>query len=196
MWKDTVETHREAVRSSILDAVHTQIRARGLAGITMSGIAHDAGIGRATLYKYFPDIQAILDAAHEQHVTAHLTELRDLAAIDRPVDERLTSTLARYLAICTERQRHGDTEVSTVLHRSDVVARAEADLLQLLTDLLHEAQQSGVVRDDTDGEQLARYCLHSLAGGDTQAEASLSPLLRLTLDGLAFAGDSLNIRGS
>jgi AcrR family transcriptional regulator len=45
-------------------------------------IYQDTCIGRATLYKYFPDVEAILFAWHERHITGrleHLAEVRDQA---------------------------------------------------------------------------------------------------------------------
>ena len=36
------------------------VAAHGLASVTMSRIAEETGIGRATLYKYFSDVEAIL----------------------------------------------------------------------------------------------------------------------------------------
>ena len=185
LWKDTVETHREAVREAILHAVHAQLHARGLAGITMSGIAQTAGIGRATLYKYFPDIQSILDAAHDQHVGEHIAELRALAHSNADVGDRLASVLAHYLNICTERARHGDADIASLLHRPEVVSGADEQLLGLFTNLLTEAAAAGVVRDDTPPEDLATFCLQSLASGDQQHAPVDSPRLRLTLAGIA-----------
>lgn len=38
---------------------------RGLRSVTMSEIAQRVGIGRATVYKYFSDVESILLAWHE-----------------------------------------------------------------------------------------------------------------------------------
>lgn len=185
LWKDTVETHRQAVREAILHAVHDELRAHGLAGITMSGIAHRAGIGRATLYKYFPDVRSLLDVAHEQHISEHVAALRALAETATAAEDRLVSVLALYLRICTERVRHGDADVMSLLHRPDVVSHADEQLLALFTTMLTEAVHAGLVRDDTPPQDLARFCLQSLAAGDPRNEPEDSPLLRLTLAGLS-----------
>ena len=39
----------------------------------MSQIAKDTGIGRATLYKYFPDVESILRAWHQRQIDEHLS---------------------------------------------------------------------------------------------------------------------------
>ena len=51
--------------------------------MTMSKIAERTGIGRATLYKYFPDVESILTAWHQRQIRDHLgrlAQVRDQAA--------------------------------------------------------------------------------------------------------------------
>jgi AcrR family transcriptional regulator len=83
LWNDTIEAHRAAVRDAVLDAAAALIAEHGLTALTMSRIAGNTGIGRATLYKYFPDVEAVLLAWHERQVHQHLTrliEVRDNAS--------------------------------------------------------------------------------------------------------------------
>jgi AcrR family transcriptional regulator len=68
LWSETIAAHRHTVRETILDATWALVAEHGLLAVTMSQIAEEAGIGRATLYKYFPDVEAILLAWHERHV--------------------------------------------------------------------------------------------------------------------------------
>jgi AcrR family transcriptional regulator len=49
--------HRDApseVRDVIVETTAALVAEHGLRAVTMSQIAEDTGIGRATLYKYFP----------------------------------------------------------------------------------------------------------------------------------------------
>jgi AcrR family transcriptional regulator len=50
LWTDTVDEHRRAVRDATLDATARLVAEHGLASVTMSKIATETGIGRATLY--------------------------------------------------------------------------------------------------------------------------------------------------
>jgi len=71
------------VHGATLDATAALVREHGLTSVTMSQIAVAAGIGRATLYKYFPDVEAFLVAWQDRHITRHLRQLaeaRDSAA--------------------------------------------------------------------------------------------------------------------
>ena len=70
LWNETIEAHRREVRDAILDTTAALVAEHGLRSVTMSQIAEKTGIGRATLYKYFPDVEAILPAWHERQITA------------------------------------------------------------------------------------------------------------------------------
>ena len=78
LWDDTIDAHRRAVRDATLDTAAALIAKNGLRSVTMSQIAEETGIGRATLYKYFPDVDSILLAWHERQISAHLEQLGEV----------------------------------------------------------------------------------------------------------------------
>jgi AcrR family transcriptional regulator len=184
LWTETIDEHRRTVRSAILEAAAALAGERGLTGVTMSAVAERAGIGRATLYKYFPDVESILVARHHEHVTVHLDQLAALRDQATTPEEGLEAVLNAYARICYWRARHG-TDFSALVHRPEHVAPAEARLTELFSDLLAEAAASGTVRDDTAPEELAAYCLHALAAaGDLDSETAVRRLVVITLAGL------------
>jgi AcrR family transcriptional regulator len=182
LWNETIEAHRAAVREAILDTTWALVAEHGLRSVTMSQIAEKTGIGRATLYKYFPDVEAILLAWHKRHVTGHLehlTELRDHAGDAR---ERLEAVLEAYALI--QHKRHA-TELAALLHRGEHVAQAQQQLRDMIRDLLTEAAQTGDVRDDVVPDELASYCLYALTAASTlPSKAAVRRLVTVTLDGL------------
>jgi AcrR family transcriptional regulator len=187
---ETIETHRRAVREATLDTTAALVAEHGLMSITMSRIADETGIGRATLYKYFPDVAAILLAWHERHVAAHLahlTEVRDQAGDAR---ERLEAVLEAYALLTHEYHGaklaalHG-TELMAILHRGEHVNRAQQELRELIRDLLNECVAAGAVRDDVAPAELASYCLHALtAASSLPSRAAVRRLVTVALDGL------------
>ncbi|AII11163.1 TetR/AcrR family transcriptional regulator [Rhodococcus opacus] len=183
LWNETIQTHRRAVHDAILETTAGLVVEHGLASVTMSRIAEKAGIGRATLYKYFPDVDAILFAWHERQITSHLehlAEVRDRA--DQP-GQRLESVLEAY-ALMTYQRPHG-TELAALVHRGEHVARAQQHLHDLIRDLLAAAAESGDLRDDVAPEELASYCLSALAAaGALPSEAAVRRLVAVTLAGL------------
>jgi AcrR family transcriptional regulator len=185
LWETTIDRHRETVRDAILGAAAALAVERGLTAVTMSAVAERAGIGRATLYKYFSDVESILIAGHERHVESHLEELTVLRdAADDP-ETALRSVASAYARICLYRQRHGSPDVSALVHRGDHAAHAERRLTDLFTDLLAALAATGGIRDDLAPDELAAYCLHALAAaGRLGDEAAAERLADLTVEAL------------
>ena len=184
LWNETIEGHRREVRDAILDTTAALVTARGLRSVTMSEIAQETGIGRATLYKYFPGVEAILLAWHERHVAGHLERLAALRDQPGAAGERLEAVLGAYALISYHRGRHA-ADLGALLHRGEDVARAQQQLHALIRDLLTEAAETGTLREDVSSDELATYCLHALmAAGNLPSEAAVRRLVMVTLAGL------------
>jgi AcrR family transcriptional regulator len=180
------ETRRSAdmtTTAKTLSWTAALIAKHGLQSLTMSKIAEKTGIGRATLYKYFPDVDSILRAWHERHVERHLEHLvrvRDEAGRS-PVD-RLRAVLEAFALISHERQ---DSDLAALLHRGDHIARAHQQLNTFVCDLLAEGAKAGDFRKDVSPGELARYCLHALtASSSLPSKPAVRRLVTVTLDGL------------
>lgn len=184
LWNETVEAHRVAVRDAILNATAELVAQRGPASVTMSQIATEAGIGRATLYKYFSDVDAILVAWHGRHVEGHLAELTAIVSGREDVGTRLARALRAYAEITFHRGRHS-ADLAALVHRGEHVVEAEQRLVDLFRGLLAEAAGSGDVRGDIDPAELAVYCLHAVAAAAGQpSQAARRRLAEVILDGL------------
>ena len=185
LWNETIEAHRAAVRDATLDTTAALVAEHGLRSVTMSQIAERTGIGRATLYKYFPDVGAILFAWHERQISGHLEYLAELRDRAGNVGERLEAVLEGYALISHESHGHRDAEFAALLHRGEHVARAHRQLSDLVRDLLAEAAAAGDIRDDVAPEELACYCLHALtAASSLPSKAAVRRLVTVTLAGL------------
>lgn len=185
LWNETIDAHRRDVREAIFTATRELVDEDGLLSVTMSRVAERTGIGRATLYKYFPSVEAILQAHHERHVAHHLAHLEKLRDHPGEPADRLESVLTEYAMICFYRQQHSDEQLAALLHRGEVVERAEQQVHKLFRDLLAQARKSGDVRDDMSLGELAGYCVHALAAaGNVRSEAAARRLVAVTLAGL------------
>ena len=185
LWDDTIQAHRREVRDAVLDTTAELVAEQGLRSVTMSQIAEETGIGRATLYKYFPGVEEILLAWHERQIAGHLDYLagvRDQASNDR---ERLDAVLEAYALISHGSHGHDDAELAAFLHRDRHVVRARRQVRDLFRELLSKAARTGYVRDDVAAGELANYCLHALAAASSlPSQAAIRRLVRITLAGL------------
>ena len=180
------------MQAAILDTAAALVAEHGL-GVTMSQIAQQVGIGRATLYKYFRDVETIMVAWHERQVGEHLRQLTDIAACDAEPGERLRAVLATYAELSRGGRdaRQPDSHVghgmdlAVPLHRAEHMHHARQQLHELVTQVIAVAAAAGAARKDVPAGELATYCLHALtAAAALPTPAARRRLVAVTLDGV------------
>lgn len=182
LWNDTIEAHRAAVREATLDTTAALVAEQGLASVTMSQIAKRTGIGRATLYKYFPDVESILTAWHERQVASHLHQLTAIRDQTGTPDLRLHAVLEAFAFINYDNHA---TELAPLLHEGEHVRHAQRHLQKLIADLIAASAETGDLRADIPPAELATYCLHALTSASSlPSKAAVHRLVTVTLDGL------------
>jgi AcrR family transcriptional regulator len=190
LWSETIEAHRRDVRQAILDTTATLVAEHGLFSVTMSQIAEETGIGRATLYKYFPDVEAILFAWHERQIANHFEELEEVRSRGGTVLKRLEGVLERFAHISHEARGHHDSELARFLRRDEHVAQAEDRVQRLIAELIHEGSKAGDLRGDVPPDELATYCVQALgAAASLRSRAAVRRLVDVTLSGLISHAD-------
>ena len=194
LWDETIEAHRLSVQEATLATTAQLVAERGLRGVTMSAIAEKTGIGRATLYKYFPDVETILAAWHQRQIRQHLAHLGEVRDRAQGPDDRLEAVLTAFAHIQRDRARHGQgqphgSELAVMLHTDDQLAQAKHDVHRLIGELITNAATAGTIRSDVSSEELAGYCIHALeAARHAPSEEAVSRLLMLILAGMRPEG--------
>jgi len=184
LWHETIEAHRREVRDTILETTAALVAQHGVRSVTMSQIAEETGIGRATLYTYFSGVEPILIAWHERHVAQHLEHLTQLRNQPGEPGARLEAVLQAYALIAYERHRHG-AELGALVHQGERIAGPQRQLNDIVTELLAEACEAGLVRTDVPPDELASFCLHALgAAGDLDSQSAVRRLVTVVLAGL------------
>ena len=185
LWNQTIQAHRREVRDAILDTTAALVSAQGLRSVTMSQIAEQTGIGRATLYKYFPDVDTILRAWHEREINGHLAHLANVRDHGAEAGHRLEAVLEAYALMAHQTRKHSDAEVVSFLHQDEHLVKARQQLHDLVRQLIADGAKRGEVRDDVAPDELATYSLHALAAATSlPSEAAVRRLAKVTLAGM------------
>lgn len=185
LWSETIDAHRHQVRDAICDTTANLVFEHGLRAVTMTQIAEQTGIGRATLYKYFPDVDTILHAWHARQISGHLHQLAEVRDQAAHTGEQLEAVLQAYALICHRTRRHPDTELVTFLHRDQHIGHAQQQFHDMIRDLIADGTRTGNLRDDIASDELASYCLHALAAAaGLPSEAAVHRLVTVTMTGL------------
>lgn len=183
LWNDTIETHRHSVREATLDATAALVAERGLAAVTMSQIAKDTGIGRATLYKYFPDVEAILVAWHERMIGQHMERIHAAHQKSTGPLSALRVVLETYAHSMQSQRGHA---LAAHLHTLPHAKNAAGHLQQFVRQLMVEAVKAEAIRSDIPPDELTAFVLGAVsAAADRPSKKSAEHLVELALAGLA-----------
>ncbi|MFE4461601.1 TetR/AcrR family transcriptional regulator [Nocardia tengchongensis] len=172
-------------RDQILNAALDAFRDHGT-DVPMKNIADRAGVGVGTLYRRFPDRDAlIIGVSH-----AHLTRLAEMAAAARDEEPTAWAGLTRFLGECLELRLGAlASAIEPTLHRA---IKAHAALFEVrdriseyVDEMITQARADGDLRADIaadDVKLLMTLQVHS-GPGDPDPEAA-ARVLRIVLDGL------------
>jgi AcrR family transcriptional regulator len=124
-------------RSAILAAAHELLETGGITGVTMEGIAERARVGKPTIYRYWPNAQAVAMAAlmasdasapHIARTRSALADLRrQLRTVAAVFDTRMGRNVATMIASAST-----ETELSKIFRNHFILARREEGRALLL----------------------------------------------------------------
>jgi AcrR family transcriptional regulator/catechol 2,3-dioxygenase-like lactoylglutathione lyase family enzyme len=142
----------EAARKRILAAARLLLQERGLAGLTVEGIAAIAKVGKPTIYRQWPNAQAVAMDAFLEGDDAVPSEVRGATAIDtlrrqlQGIASAFTSPAGRSTAAMIAAAQN-DSELAKVFRHRFILRSRETG-----RDLLRRAIDEGAVRADADVE--------------------------------------------
>jgi AcrR family transcriptional regulator len=153
IWAESIEQHKRQTVARIIDATVALVAERGLAAVSMSQVAQRAGIGRATLYSYFPDVEHILLAWHNQEVERYRQALADELAAQPDAPSALRVFITRMIQGFTGEHDQGldASRVELGALSPDVkrqMGNATAKLASLLQQTLEQGISTGELRPD------------------------------------------------
>jgi AcrR family transcriptional regulator len=145
IWAESIEQHKRQTTARIIDATVALVAENGLSATSMSHVAESAGIGRATLYSYFPDVEHILLAWHEQEVDRYTQSLSDELARQTDTPSALRVIMTRLIEGFTSGHDHAlDASRVELSALSPEIKRQMAGASAKLATLLDEVLEQGI----------------------------------------------------
>ena len=180
----TASARYDRTTAAILDAAARVLADRG-ASANMADVAGASGVSRATLYRYYPSRETLLEALAAQALTDAASRIAD-AGLDRcPVPEAFERIVRALLAV-------GDRYAVLLSEQVDPdPAEAERVVGAPLRAVFARGIDQGVLRDDLSSE-----VLFELFGGLLAAAVKLVGERRLGLEETAAATTALFLDGA
>jgi AcrR family transcriptional regulator len=188
LWSATIDAHHAAVREATLAATGRLVAGHGLHHLTMTHIAEAAGIGRATLYRYFPDLDAVIAAWHERVGRRHNELLAAAHQTGGDPRTRLQAVAHAYALMRYETREGEAAELAALVHDAPKT-QVRGQLQAIFEELLSEVSQNGDVRSDVPAPELAEYCVSALAAASAlRSQAAVRRLVDVVLGSLRPPG--------
>ena len=172
-------------RERILAAARKLMAEHG-AGTEMVDIAREAGVGVGTLYRRFPDKEALItELVREKFIGLRELMQAQIARRDVSARERLDSYIREACAVQgRDKGLYEAMSVASAAHAE--TARTTEGLIESLDQLVAEAIEEGNVRADLQWEDvvMCTCALGSVAQIEDDLPGTLERLVEIQLDGL------------
>ena len=165
-WERARLDHRNRQADAIAGAALSLVLEHGAPALTMAAIATAADISRQTLYRYFPDIDAVLVgvaelvASHDDDLEAHVRA--------RPDPTARLDTLLDAVARAAGHHHSGTATLRSTLPPAarDVLTRHETRISDLVAEILRDGVEGGLFRPDLEPTGDAPLVLGLAAAAD------------------------------
>ena len=148
---------------------------------SLSSIAKRAGVGQGTMYRHFPNREALLLAVYRQDVRAVIDAAPELLRA-HPPEQALRLWFDRLASY--GRVKHGLADAFEAATRADLSGEYYGQVTGAIKLLLDAAQQAGAVRPDVDADEVLLLVSFLWRIDNTDWEARSRHLLNLVMDGL------------
>jgi AcrR family transcriptional regulator len=153
-------TNERPTHRKILDVATAVLAEDGFDRFSVQRVLDDAGVSRATLYRYFPDVDGLIEAAlvetFRKEVDLYLRIVADLVERSHDADtfREGVRTVLQNFSMLPATVRLGRAHIIALAATRPQLADAIATVQETLTDgwdnTLQEAQRRGFVRDNLD----------------------------------------------
>ena len=152
------------------------------ADASLNEIAQRAHVGAGTLYRHFPNREALILAVYQRDIEALVDSVPELLAVHEPLVALTTwyQTLARYIRV-----KHGLGEALNTAAAQELINETYAPVLSATTALIQACESAGVVREGlhaSDVLLLMGFLWRVPATPEGQAQADRT--LAVVVDGL------------
>ena len=180
---------KKTKHDSIMQAAFEEFYQNGYERARMEQIAKQAGIGKSTIYEYFPSKQELLSEVVEAGLSQMQMEMAEIFLSEEAFDQKLRQFLLKEKP---HHQKHNLAKMSRIWESISHIPEVKAIAMQRLYEMgnvlqsaMQKAIQAGELRPDLDAELFflwikslgATMIFHQKTFSDEEAEKVLNMLM-------------------
>jgi AcrR family transcriptional regulator len=151
--------------------------------VSLDAVAKRAGVGIGTLYRHFPNRQALLEALYVGEVEEVCRSAEQLDGADPW--EALNGWFERFLGYLATKRALAHELLNYLDHDAPLFQVCRASLFDAAEPLLTRAQEAGVVRPDVSIAEVMQMVI-GIAKIPAADPGQIEHILRIALDGLRY----------
>lgn len=173
--------NRDRLLAVAADALMTDVE------VPLETVAERAGVGIGTLYRHFPNRDALVEAVYRHEVEALCDAAPDLLRAGGPAVEALREWMDRFVRYAATKRGLGAALRAAVGSESPLFAETRERILGALSTLIDACRAEGTVRADVDADDAMRamWAVWLVPDGPDW-DAQVRRLLDLVVNGLRF----------
>jgi AcrR family transcriptional regulator len=151
--------------------------------VSLDAVAARAGVGIGTLYRNFPNRDALVEAAYRNEVAA-LCDAAEALLAEHPADEALAAWMDRFVSYAAAK-RGMSSALQAVNAKTGLYSETRAEIVAAIRMLLGAGVADGTLRSDVEPEDVLRAmgAIWVISEGEAW-RAQAETLIRLIVDGL------------
>jgi AcrR family transcriptional regulator len=154
--------------------------------VTLELIASEAGVGIGTLYRHFPNRQALIEAAYRSELARLCAGVPELLRT-MPADVALRTWMDRFIDYLATKRGMADALRTVIASGGNPYVQSRASLLEAVDALLKAGADLGQLRRDIQAvDVMTGISGISLVAGAPEQRDQAGRLLDLLLDGLRY----------
>jgi AcrR family transcriptional regulator len=172
-------------RDALLAAAVQAFSAEG-PDVTLESVAAAAGVGIGTLYRHFPNRDALVEAAYRNELERLCDSAEELLAT-LPAEQAVRQWMERFVDYAVTKRGMAEALRALIAAGGNPFEQSRALMLGALGKLLNAAIADGAVRADlAPADLLATLGGVSMAAGDAAGREQARRVLDLVMDGLRY----------
>ncbi|GAC1442411.1 MAG: TetR/AcrR family transcriptional regulator [Mycobacteriales bacterium] len=171
-------------RDRLLEVASAAFAERGV-DASLEWIAKEAGVGIGTLYRHYPNRDALVEAVYRHNVDL-LCEHADALSASLPPDQALFEWMRRFVTYVATKKGLATYLKSVVGADSELFESTQRKVRETVNRLVDAAAQAGAIRSGIDGMGLLRALSGVCLMSDQPAPEQGLELASLLMDGLRY----------
>ena len=171
-------------RQRLLEAAGEVFAERGT-DASLEAVAARAGVGIGTLYRNFPNRDALVEAAYRSEVE-QLCEAAEELLAEGPPEQALAAWMDRFVTYAAAK-RGMRGALQSVAAKTGLYSETREQIVRAIALLMDAGVAAGTLRDDVEPEDVLRAtgAIWSLGDGE-EWRAQAETLIRIIVDGLRY----------